>query len=162
MPQSLTGSAEQSHCLSVLSQAPASEVKSFADSLIPELGQIEVLQNRTGLAMLPMQDPVQGTTFYLGEVLLAEAHVSLVNHCVEGYAACLGRDVEHARAGCGTLLGCCHRTALGEATAARIVVSGTAAPTAECSFRDGCRVRRFIGKRASKIKENVDSHPPRS
>lgn len=98
MPQSLTGSAEQSHCLSVLSQAPASEVKSFADSLIPELGQIEVLQNRTGLAMLPMQDPVQGTTFYLGEVLLAEAHVSLVDHCVEGYAACLGRDVEHALA----------------------------------------------------------------
>jgi alpha-D-ribose 1-methylphosphonate 5-triphosphate synthase subunit PhnG len=89
---------EQSRCLSVLSQAPASEVKQFADSLIPELGHIKVLQNRTGLAMLPMQDPVQGTTFYLGEVLLAEAHVSLADHCVEGYAACLGRDVEHALA----------------------------------------------------------------
>jgi alpha-D-ribose 1-methylphosphonate 5-triphosphate synthase subunit PhnG len=89
---------EQSRCLSVLSQAPASEVKQFADNLIPKLGQIKVLQNRTGLAMLPMQDPVQGTTFYLGEVLLAEAHVSLVDHCVEGYAACLGRDVEHALA----------------------------------------------------------------
>ena len=98
MSKSSAGNVEQSRCLSVLSQAPTSEVKQFADSLIPELGQIEVLQNRTGLAMLPMQDPVQGTTFYLGEVLLAEAHVSLVDHRVEGYAACLGRDVEHALA----------------------------------------------------------------
>jgi alpha-D-ribose 1-methylphosphonate 5-triphosphate synthase subunit PhnG len=73
-------------------------VKQFADSLIPGLGRIEVLHNRTGLAMLPMREPVQGATFYLGEVLIAEAHVSLVDHDVEGYAACLGRDIEHALA----------------------------------------------------------------
>lgn len=98
MPHSHTGSVDQSQCLSVLSQAPASEVKQFADSLIPELDKIEVLHNRTGLAMLPMREPVQGATFYLGEVLLAEAHVRLTGKDIEGYAACLGRDVEHALA----------------------------------------------------------------
>jgi len=89
-------SIEQSRCLSILSRAPAEEVKRFADALIPQLGDIEVLHNRTGLAMLPMRDPVEGITFYLGEVLIAEAHVSLGES--EGYAACLGRDVEHALA----------------------------------------------------------------
>jgi alpha-D-ribose 1-methylphosphonate 5-triphosphate synthase subunit PhnG len=98
MPKPHTGNVDQSHCLSVLSQAPASEVKQFADTLIPELGKIEVHHNRTGLSMLPMRDPVQGATFYLGEVLVAEAQVGLADHDVEGYAACLGRDVGHALA----------------------------------------------------------------
>ena len=98
MPHPHTRNIDQSLCLSVLSRAPASEVKQFADGLIPELGKIEVLHNRTGLAMLPMRDPVQGATFYLGEVLLAEAHVRLTDHDIAGYAACLGPDVEHALA----------------------------------------------------------------
>src|SRR5262245_22074331 len=87
---------EQSTYLSVLSRSPAAMVKQFADGLIPALEPIEVLRNRTGLVMVPMQDTGQGTTFYLGEALIAEAHVRLGD--VEGYAACLGRDLEQALA----------------------------------------------------------------
>lgn len=86
----------QSHYLSILSRAPADEVKCFVDRLIPELGAIEVLHNRTGLIMASMTDTAQGTTFYLGEVLVAEAHVRL--DAAEGYAACLGRDLQQALA----------------------------------------------------------------
>ena len=87
---------DRSRCLSVLARAPAIEVKHFADDLIPSLGTITVLKNRTGLVMLPMNEPVKGTTFYLGEVLVAEARVHAAK--AEGYAACLGRDVEQALA----------------------------------------------------------------
>ena len=87
---------DRGRCLSVLTRAPAAKVKKFADGLIPSLGSIEVIHNRTGLVMLPMNEPVKGTTFYLGEVLMAEARVRTGN--AEGYAACLGRDVEQALA----------------------------------------------------------------
>jgi alpha-D-ribose 1-methylphosphonate 5-triphosphate synthase subunit PhnG len=87
---------EQSTYLSVLSRSPAADVKQFADELIPALGSIEVLRNRIGLVMVPMRDSGQGTTFYLGEVLIAEAHVRI--GAAEGYAACLGRDLEQALA----------------------------------------------------------------
>ena len=82
---------DQSHYLSILSRAPVEEVKCFADRLIPDLGTIQVLHNRTGLIMASMTDTAQGTTFYLGEVLVAEAHVRL--DAAEGYAACLGWDI---------------------------------------------------------------------
>ena len=86
----------QQHHLSILSRAPADEVKMFVDDLIPQLGSIEVITNRTGLVMVPMTDSAQGATFYLGEVLIAEAHVRV--GLVDGYAACLGRDLEQALA----------------------------------------------------------------
>jgi alpha-D-ribose 1-methylphosphonate 5-triphosphate synthase subunit PhnG len=87
---------DQSHYLSILCRAPAEEVKRFADQLIPNLGAIEVLHNRTGLIMASMADTAQGTTFYIGEVLVAEAHVRL--DAAEGYAACLGHDLQQALA----------------------------------------------------------------
>lgn len=87
---------DQSHYLSILSRAPAEEVKCFVDQLLPDLGTIEVIHNRTGLIMASMTDTAQGTTFYLGEVLVAEAHVRL--DAAEGYAACLGRDLQQALA----------------------------------------------------------------
>lgn len=86
----------QSTFLSILSQAPTQEVKLFADALIPDLGPIEVIRNRTGLVMLPAIEPVKGAAFYLGEALIAEAYVRLAE--TEGYAACLGRDLEFALA----------------------------------------------------------------
>jgi alpha-D-ribose 1-methylphosphonate 5-triphosphate synthase subunit PhnG len=86
----------RSACLSVLSRAPAAEVKRFADALVPALEPIQVLTNRIGLVMLPMSEPVKGTLFYLGELLIAEARVRVGG--VEGYAACLGRDLEQALA----------------------------------------------------------------
>jgi alpha-D-ribose 1-methylphosphonate 5-triphosphate synthase subunit PhnG len=87
---------DQSELLSTLARADAGAVKSFAEGLLPGLEPVEVLQNRTGLAMLPMRENAQGASFYVGEVLLAEAHVRAAG--VEGYAACLGRDLEHALA----------------------------------------------------------------
>lgn len=96
MPQAGYLSVDRTHCLSILSRAPHDQVKRFADKLIPELGEIQVIENRTGLVMLPMSEPVQAATFFLGEVLVAEARVR-VNQ-IEGYAACLGRDVEQALA----------------------------------------------------------------
>lgn len=90
--------SHQFHSLSILSRAPASDVKALADLLLPALGPVEVLQNRTGIVMLPATDSVQGTRFHVGEVLIAEAHVRLTQHAIEGYGACIGRDVQHALA----------------------------------------------------------------
>ena len=84
--------------LSVLSQAPAAKVKVLAEGLLDDLGAIDVIENRTGLVMLPYTDSVQGITFHLGEVLIAEARVRLTDHDVEGYGSCLGRDLVQALA----------------------------------------------------------------
>ncbi|MFZ6028879.1 MAG: phosphonate C-P lyase system protein PhnG [Chloroflexota bacterium] len=88
------------HCLNTLCQAPAGEVKDFVEGLLPALEPVGVVKNRTGLVMLPMREPVQGVQFYLGEALVAEAHVRLMSETgqAEGYAACLGRDQEQALA----------------------------------------------------------------
>lgn len=83
---------------SLLAQAPASDIKQLADDLLESLGPVTVLQNRTGIVMLPATDTVQGTVFHIGEVLIAEAHVRLDAHNMEGYGACLGRDLQHALA----------------------------------------------------------------
>ncbi len=87
----------QAEYLSLLTHSPAEAVKQFADEIIPHLGGISVLKNRTGLVMLPYTDTAQGTRFHLGEVLVSEAHVRLENG-VEGYAACTGRDLLQALA----------------------------------------------------------------
>jgi alpha-D-ribose 1-methylphosphonate 5-triphosphate synthase subunit PhnG len=86
----------QSTLLSTLARADAGAVKAFVEDLIPALEPISVLVNRTGLAMLPMEETVSGEAFYLGEVLLSEAHVRAAG--AEGYAACLGRDLQQALA----------------------------------------------------------------
>lgn len=87
----------QNEYLTILSHSPAEAVKLLADDIIPHLGEIIVLQNRTGLVMLPYTDSAKGSQFHLGEVLVAEAHVRLENG-VEGYAACVGRDLLQALA----------------------------------------------------------------
>lgn len=87
---------DQATALAVLCRAPASAVTALAEALLPELGPVDVLRHRTGLMMLPMPESAQGATFYLGEVLVSEAHVRL--GCGEGYAMCIGRDTRHALA----------------------------------------------------------------
>lgn len=62
------------------------------------MGELEVVGNRTGIVMLPAIDPVRGVHFHVGEVLMAEARVRLVSSGVEGYGACIGRDLEQALA----------------------------------------------------------------
>jgi alpha-D-ribose 1-methylphosphonate 5-triphosphate synthase subunit PhnG len=85
----------QSDYLTILTHAPGDAVKALAEAVIPHLGDITVLQNRTGLVMLPYTDSAQGTVFHLGEVLVAEGHIRSADG-IEGYGMVLGRDVEFA------------------------------------------------------------------
>jgi len=82
--------------LSALARAEDAPLKAVAEAMLPELGDIEVVASRTGLVMLPMRDTVQGTDFFLGEVLVAEAHIRARG--VEGYGMVTGRDLERAMA----------------------------------------------------------------
>ena len=61
--------------LDVLARADVARLMALAETLLPLLGAVEVVQSRTGLVMLPMRDTVHGTDFHLGEVLVAEAHL---------------------------------------------------------------------------------------
>jgi alpha-D-ribose 1-methylphosphonate 5-triphosphate synthase subunit PhnG len=87
---------DQSAYLTTLTTAPAAAVKEFVEQLLDQLAAVEVIENRTGLVMLPYTDTAQGTPFFLGEVLVTEAHVRIGES--QGYAACLGRDLEQALA----------------------------------------------------------------
>ena len=82
--------------LDVLARADAVRLTALAETLLPLLDAVEVVQSRTGLVMLPMRDTVQGTDFHLGEVLVAEAHLRATG--CEGYGMVLGRDLERAMA----------------------------------------------------------------
>ncbi len=86
------------HPLTTLNRVPANVIKIFVDDLLLDLEPhgIQVLENRTGLVMLPAQDSAQGATFHLGEVLVSEARVKVGSS--EGYSATLGRDLEQALA----------------------------------------------------------------
>ncbi len=92
----MTDFTEQSAYLTVLAHTPPDALKPFTEAILMHLEEIEVLENRTGLVMLPYTDSVQGTAFHLGEVLMSEAHVR-IGECA-GYGACLGRDLEQALA----------------------------------------------------------------
>lgn len=87
----------QSEYLTILTHAPAEAVKALAEDVLPQMGNVRVLVNRTGLVMLPYTDSAEGTVFHLGEVLVSEAHLQLGNG-VQGYALCAGRDVVQALA----------------------------------------------------------------
>jgi alpha-D-ribose 1-methylphosphonate 5-triphosphate synthase subunit PhnG len=89
------------HHLSTLSAATAVDVIALADAVLPRFQDVQVIQNRTGIVMLPYRDTAKGVVFHVGEVLMAEAHVraALTNgRMVEGYGACLGRNTQHALA----------------------------------------------------------------
>jgi alpha-D-ribose 1-methylphosphonate 5-triphosphate synthase subunit PhnG len=92
MPVTMT----QSEYLGVLSYAPAPAVKEQAEKVIPALGSIDVLNNRTGLVMLPYTDSAKGVVSHLGKVLVSEAQVRLPASGVEGYGMCMGRDLVQA------------------------------------------------------------------
>ena len=95
-----TGEGGFSHtdALTTLTRADPERTKAHAEHLLDALGPVEVLTSRTGLAMLPYVDTVQNTTFHLGEVMIAEAHIRLPARGVEGYGAVTGRDLERAMA----------------------------------------------------------------
>lgn len=82
--------------LSVLARADAARLTALAEALLPQLGEVEVVQSRTGLVMLPMRDTVRGTDFHLGEVLVSQAHLRAAG--TEGYGMIVGRDLTRAMA----------------------------------------------------------------
>jgi alpha-D-ribose 1-methylphosphonate 5-triphosphate synthase subunit PhnG len=90
-PQSLAD-FPHSEMLSILARADEDRLKAFAEPLIDGLADIAVVQNRTGLVMLPMRDTAQGTHFHLGEVLVSEAQIS--SGTQQGYGMRRGRDLE--------------------------------------------------------------------
>lgn len=85
----------QSEYLSILTHTPADEVKALAENVLPALGEISVLKNRTGLVMLPYTDSAGGAIFHLGEILVSEAHIKLANG-TQGFALVTGRDLVFA------------------------------------------------------------------
>lgn len=82
--------------LGALAKADPTKLKQFAETLIGDLGDIEVLHSRTGLVMLPMRDTAQGVVFHLGEVLVSEAHIRA--DAQEGYGLRRGHDLEASMA----------------------------------------------------------------
>ncbi|MGJ8527758.1 phosphonate C-P lyase system protein PhnG [Maritalea sp.] len=88
--------SRHSQILGILARAESATLKSFAEEILAEFIDVEVVQNRTGLVMLPMQDTVEGTSFHLGEVLVSEAHIKALE--LEGYGMRKGRDLEASMA----------------------------------------------------------------
>lgn len=82
--------------LSTLARANSVRLKSFAETLLPDLGEIEVLKSQSGLVMLPMRDTAKGVAFHLGEVLMSEAHIKAGQQ--EGYGLRRGHDLEASMA----------------------------------------------------------------
>lgn len=128
--------------LDALARAEAGRLKALAEELLPVLGEVEVLQSRTGLVMLPMRDTVEGTDFHLGEILVAEAQVRLPGHgSAEGYGMVSGRDMERAMA--MALVDAAAAAGLGLARIAAFVAS----EAAEAEAADRARLRRIEATR---------------
>lgn len=94
----IAGGFDHRRALEILASGRPAAIKACAEKVLDDLGDVAVLTNRTGLAMLPYEDTVRGTAFHLGEVLVAEAHIQVPSRDVEGYGAVVGRDLEHAMA----------------------------------------------------------------
>ncbi|MGV6874138.1 phosphonate C-P lyase system protein PhnG [Pseudochelatococcus sp. B33] len=92
------GHYRHDEALGILAASRPDAIKSCADEVLTDLGEVSVLANRTGLAMLPFIDTVRNTAFHLGEVLVAEAYIRVPARGAEGYGAVTGRDLEHAMA----------------------------------------------------------------
>lgn len=92
------GTPSHAHWLETLARAENSALKAMAEELLPLLGEVEVVESRSGLVMLPMRDTVANTDFHLGEVLVAQAHIRLKATQIEGYGMVTGRDLERAMA----------------------------------------------------------------
>ncbi|MFB2564537.1 phosphonate C-P lyase system protein PhnG [Rhizobium sp. IMFF44] len=92
----VSASYTHAQALEILAAGRPANVKAAAERVLDTLGEVDVIVNRTGLAMLPLIDTVRSTAFHLGEVLVSEAHVRVPDRAVEGYGAVVGRDLEHA------------------------------------------------------------------
>ncbi|MBN8950606.1 MAG: phosphonate C-P lyase system protein PhnG [Rhizobium sp. 60-20] len=94
----VSASYNHAQALEILAASRPANIKASAERVLDTLGEVDVVANRTGLAMLPLIDTVKNTAFHLGEVLVSEAHIRVPDRAVEGYGAVVGRDLEHAMA----------------------------------------------------------------
>ena len=92
-----SGGDTHGEMLDILARARPARLKQLAETLLADMGKIEVIANRTGLVMVPMRDTVQNVDFHLGEVLVSEAQIADAEGHV-GYGMVTGRDLERAMA----------------------------------------------------------------
>lgn len=92
-----TAGAGHSGALAILASASRPELHALAEAVLPALGALRVIRNRTGLVMLPMRDTVRHVDFHLGEVLVSEAHIEDGAGRI-GYGMITGRDLQTAMA----------------------------------------------------------------
>ena len=95
--ESSGASPDHGAALDVLARARPDRLKALAETVLTEVGDIEVITNRTGLVMVPLRDTVENVDFHLGEVLVSEAHITDGAGHV-GYGMITGRDLERAMA----------------------------------------------------------------
>ena len=95
--ESSGASPDHGAVLDVLARARPDRLKALAETVLTEMGDIEVITNRTGLVMVPLRDTVENVDFHLGEVLVSEAHITDGAGHV-GYGMITGRDLERAMA----------------------------------------------------------------
>lgn len=95
--ETTSGGGDHGAALDILARARPERLKTFAETLLNDMGEISVLINRTGLVMVPMRDTVENVDFHLGEVLVSEAHITDAEGHV-GYGMVTGRDLERAMA----------------------------------------------------------------
>lgn len=89
-------SFDRNRRFSILAQAadPATALLDLAERVLTESGEAVavVTPPQVGMVMLRLREPVDGTVFNAGEVLVTEARVMLGTH--DGYAMRLGRAPE--------------------------------------------------------------------
>lgn len=126
--------------LNLLARACPDSVKALAELLLEQLGDITVIENRTGLVMVPMRDTVENVDFHLGEVLVSQAHIADASGRI-GYGMVTGRDLERAMAMAVVDL------AMAIDPAADPITQFMASERADLDQRDDARMRRVEATR---------------
>lgn len=83
---------EKKRLFQILSRADRTEVIRLGKALQEKYPVVVVKQPEKTLAMIKMREPVQESLFYLGEVIVTEAMVTLQD--TVGTAVCMGDDFE--------------------------------------------------------------------
>ena len=81
----------------VVARASVEEITQLAEELKQKYPFIVERQPEKSLAMMPAQDPIHKTRFFLGEALICQAMVS-INH-IRGVCVLMGDDLEKVTAG---------------------------------------------------------------
>lgn len=87
---------DQAERVGILGYAPADDVRAFVASILPDLGQIEVISVQTGLLNFGETPDSDNSPRYAPvDLLVTEAHVLLAG-MTDGYSAVFGGDTLHA------------------------------------------------------------------